>query len=198
MFKQFRIAFVMLLLLTIVTGVLYPLAVTLIAQTVFPERANGSLIRSESKIIGSQLIGQSFTSRNRFWGRLSSTSPVPYHANGSSGSNYGPSNPLLTQRVEERIQSLGVTPSSSNPVPVDLVTASGSGLDPDISPAAAAYQVPRIAAATGLSEQTLRDLIGKETRGRQLSMLGEPRVNVLLLNQALQRTLEETENVPHP
>jgi K+-transporting ATPase ATPase C chain len=177
-----------LLVLTLVTGVAYPLIVTGIAQLVFPHQANGSLIRAGDKVVGSELVGQPFTDPRYFWGRPSATSPMPYNGGASSGSNQGPLNPAHKDAVEERIKALrdaGADPAK--PVPIDLVTASGSGLDPHISPAAAEYQAARVAKARGLPEPRVRELIAQHTEGRQLGMLGEPRVNVLMLNLALDR-----------
>ncbi len=191
--KQFRPAFVALVALTIITGIIYPLLVTGIAQVVFPFQANGSIIRDTSgQPIGSALIGQQFDDPKYFWGRLSATGPVPYTAfsadklTGSSGSNYGPLNPALKDAVQARINALKAA-DSSNPlaIPVDLVTASGSGLDPQISPAAAEYQVSRVAQARGLDAAKVRNLVAQHTEGRTLGILGEPRVNVLELNLAL-------------
>ncbi len=189
---QLRPAIVSLALLTLITGLIYPLVVTGVAQAVFPHQANGSLITRKGQAIGSELIGQPFDDSKYFWGRLSATSPYPYNAfdaqtqTGSSGSNYGPLNPALTDAVKARIQALkAADPGNTAPIPVDLVTASGSGLDPDISPAAALYQVPRVARARGLSEEAVRQLVDQNTEGRQLGILGEPRVNVLELNLAL-------------
>lgn len=190
-----RPAIVSLIVLTIITGLLYPLLITGIAQVVFPTQANGSLIRDEAtgQIIGSRLIGQEFSDPKYFWGRLSATGPVPYNAAASSGSNLGPLNPALIGEegiIQKRINALreanttaGV--DSSAPIPVDLVTASGSGLDPEISPAAAEYQVARVAAVRGLDEAVVRELIAQHTQGRQFGFLGEPRVNVLELNLAV-------------
>jgi K+-transporting ATPase ATPase C chain len=190
--SQLRPAIVSLALLTLITGLIYPLVVTGVAQAVFPRQANGSLITRNGQAIGSELIGQSFDDPKYFWGRLSATSPYPYNAfdaqtlTGSSGSNYGPLNPALTDAVKARIQALkAADPGNTAPIPVDLVTASGSGLDPDISPAAALYQVPRVARARGLSQEMVRQLVDQHIEGRQLEILGEPRVNVLELNLAL-------------
>lgn len=175
-----------LLFLTLVTGLAYPLIVTGIAQIVFPDRANGSLLRSGDTIVGSELIGQPFSDSKYFWGRPSATSPMPYNGGASSGSNQGPLNPAHKDAVEERIKSLREAGGdAARPVPIDLVTASGSGLDPHISPAAAQYQIPRIAKARGLPESALQELIAQHTEGRQFGVLGEPRVNVLKLNIAL-------------
>ena len=189
---QLRPAIVSLALLTLITGLIYPLVVTGVAQAVFPRQANGSLITRNGQAIGSELIGQSFDDPKYFWGRLSATGPYPYNAfnaetlTGSSGSNYGPLNPALTDAVKARIEALkAADPGNTAPIPVDLVTASGSGLDPHISPAAALYQAPRVARARGLSEEAVRQLVAQNTEGRQLGILGEPRVNVLELNLAL-------------
>jgi K+-transporting ATPase ATPase C chain len=176
----------MLIVLSVITGVAYPLVVTGISQVVFPRQANGSLIEKDGKVLGSELIGQPFSDAKYFWGRGSATSPVPYNAAASSGSNQGPLNPALKEAVEGRVKALrDAGGDKSKPVPVDLVTASGSGLDPHISPAAADYQVPRIAKARGMSEDRVRELVRQHTEGRQLGVMGEPRVNVLMLNFAL-------------
>ena len=186
MAKQLRPAILSLLILIIITGVLYPLAVTGVAQLLFPNQANGSLIENNGKVAGSALIGQSFSAPHYFWGRPSATAPYPYNAAASSGSNQGPLNPALAASVAERIQALrDADPGNTAPVPADLVTASGSGLDPHISVAAARYQVPRVAKARGLGEDAVRQLVDQQTEGRQLLALGEPRVNVLKLNLAL-------------
>jgi K+-transporting ATPase ATPase C chain len=171
----------MLLVLTVITGVAYPLLVTSIAQVVFPDKANGSLIVRNEKVVGSRLIGQPFSDPKYFWSRPSATSPMPYNGAASSGSNQGPTNPALKEAVEGRIKALG----APAPVPADLVTASGSGLDPHISPAAAEYQVARVAKARSLAEDRVRQLVAQHTQGRQLGILGEPVVNVLELNLAL-------------
>jgi K+-transporting ATPase ATPase C chain len=180
---QVRPALTIFLCLTLITGVIYPLAVTGIAQVFFPHQANGSLINVEGKLFGSVLIGQQFDDPKYFWGRPSAAG---YNAAASSGSNYGPMNPSLEEVVQTRIDVLTTAdPTNTVPIPVDLVTASGSGLDPHISVAAALYQVPRVAAARGLSEADVESLVEKNTEGRQFGILGEPRVNVLLLNMAL-------------
>ncbi len=181
-----RPAIVLLFLLTIITGVIYPFAVTGIAQVVFPEQANGSLIVKNGQVVGSSLIGQVFDEPKYFWGRLSATAPFAYNAAASSGSNLGPTNSALRDAVEARIQALReVNPSGTGLVPVDLVTASGSGLDPHISVAAAMYQVPRVAKARGINETQVRTLVDQFTEGRTFGILGDSRVNVLLLNLAL-------------
>ena len=192
MVSQFRPAFLMLLIFTVITGVIYPLAVTGIAQVVFPHQANGSLIVIGGKAYGSELIGQQFDDPKYFWGRLSATGAFPYNAfnadtlTGSSGSNYGPLNPALTDMVQARIDALkAADPTNTAPIPVDLVTASGSGLDPHISVAAALYQIHRVAQARGMSEAEVRTLVDEYTKGRQFGFLGEPTVNVLKLNLAL-------------
>ncbi len=183
---QIRPALMALLIFTVLTGLVYPLVVTGIAQLVFPRQANGSLIVQNGKVAGSSLIGQPFDDPKYFWGRLSATGLYPYNAAASSGSNYGPTNPALFDEVKGRIAALKTAdPSNTLPIPVDLVTSSGSGLDPDISIAAALYQLPRVARARGLSELAVRTLVDKYTRGRQLGFLGEPRVNFLELNLAL-------------
>src|SRR5258706_1093210 len=193
MISQLRPAFFMLLLFTIITGVIYPLVVTGIALVVFPHQANGSLIMTkDGKALGSELIGQQFDGPKYFWGRLSATGNFAYNAfnaeilTGSSGSNYGPLNPALKKMVQDRVNELkAADPDNTLPIPVDLVTASGSGLDPHISVASALYQVHRVATARGLDEAQVKALVEKYTAGRQFGSLGEPRVNVLLLNLAL-------------
>jgi potassium-transporting ATPase KdpC subunit len=186
MIKELKAAFVMLLLLTLLTGIAYPLVVTGIAQAVMPARANGSLIMRDGKAVGSALIGQPFSSPKYFWSRPSATSPYPYNAAASSGSNQGPTNPALTDAVAARVKALrDADPDNQAPVPVDLVTASGSGLDPQISLAAAQYQINRVAKARGLEGSKVQDLVAQYTQARQLGFLGEPRVNVLQLNLAL-------------
>lgn len=178
-----RPAAVILLSLTLITGLLYPLAVTGLAQLFFPFQANGSLVIREGRPVGSSLIGQPFDDPAFFWGRPSATAPFPYNAAASGGSNLGPTNPALIRAVQARVAALqAADPGNRAPVPVDLVTASASGLDPHISPAAAVYQVPRIARLRGMEEAALRQLVARHTEGRQWDVLGEPRVNVLLLN----------------
>lgn len=190
MFAQLRPAIVLFALLTILTGLVYPFVITGVAQVVFPQQANGSLIYRNGQPVGSALIGQPFDAPKYFWGRLSATSPFSYNAAASSGSNYGPLSSALTDAVEARIDALKAADLSlalenNQPIPVDLVTASASGLDPHISVAAALYQVPRVAQARGLSEDQVRALVVRFTEGRQFGILGEPRVNVLKLNLAL-------------
>jgi K+-transporting ATPase ATPase C chain len=186
MSRLLRNAVGMLLLMTVITGIAYPLVVTGLAQVLFPSQANGSLIVKDGKPIGSTLIGQSFTEPKYFWGRPSATTPQANNGTASNGSNLGPTNPALTDAVKQRIDTLrAADPGNTAPVPVDLVTASGSGLDPEISPAAAAYQVSRVAKARGLSESQVQALVTMATSGRQFGMLGEPRVNVLKLNLEL-------------
>jgi K+-transporting ATPase ATPase C chain len=186
MLKELKPAFLMLLVLTLITGVAYPLLVMGIAQAVMPSRANGSLILRDGKPMGSTLIGQPFSDPKYFWSRPSATSPYPDNASASSGSNQGPTNPALTDAVAARIEALrAAEPDNTAQVPVDLVTASASGLDPHISPAAAAYQVARVARTRGLDPSKVRTLVDHYTEGRQLGLLGELRVNVLQLNLAL-------------
>lgn len=188
MLKELKPALLVLALMTVLTGVAYPLLVTGIAQVLFPNQANGSLIEQDSKVVGSALIGQPFSDPKHFWGRPSATGPVPYNAAASSGSNLGPLNLALEETVKARIDALkAADPTQSAPIPVDLVTASASGLDPHISPAAARWQAPRIARLHGLSEAEVAKLIDANTDGRQLGLLGEPRVNVLTMNLALDR-----------
>jgi potassium-transporting ATPase KdpC subunit len=183
---QIRPAIVSLLLLTLITGVIYPLVITVLAQAIFPSQANGSLIVSNGKVVGSTLIGQPFDDPKYFWGRPSATGPMPYNAAASSGSNLGPTNPTLADAVKSRVEALkAADPGNTQPIPVDLVTASGSGLDPNISPASALYQVSRVAKARNLSETQVRTLIDRYTESRTFGVLGETRVNVLQLNLAL-------------
>lgn len=192
MSSQIRPALVSLLLLTLLTGLAYPLLVTGLAQVLFPQQANGSLIVQDGRVVGSALIGQAFDDPQYFWGRLSATGTFPYNAfnaenlTASSGSNYGPLNPALLALVQGRIDALkAADPNNILPIPVDLVTASASGLDPHISPAAAAYQLDRVARARGLEVAVVKQLIEQHTQGRDFGLLGEPRVNVLELNLAL-------------
>ncbi len=181
-----RPAVMALLSLTLLTGLVYPLAVTGLAQILFPHQANGSVIVRNGKIIGSSLIGQPFDAAQYFWGRPSATAPFPYNSAASSGSNVGPTNEALIKAVQARIAALkAADPGHVRPIPVDLVTASGSGLDPHICPAAAEYQVHRVARARALDEATVRQVVAQHTHGRQFGILGEPRVNVLELNLAL-------------
>lgn len=186
MLKMLRQSAAALVVLGILVGVIYPLAVTGIAQALFSHKAEGSMIIQDAKIVGSELIGQPFSDPGYFWSRPSATTPVPYNAAASAGSNLGPTNPILLALVEERIQALRtLQPGDTGPVPVDLATSSASGLDPHISPAAAEYQVERVAAARGLATEAVRALVAEHTEGRQWGVFGEPRVNVLELNLAL-------------
>lgn len=173
-------------LLSLLTGVVYPAFITVVAQTVFPYQAAGSLIQRDGRTVGSELIGQSFDAPQYFWGRPSATSPQPYNSGASSGSNLSPTNPALLDAIKNRVTALRAAhPEHSGPIPVDLVTASASGLDPHISPAAAEYQATRIARVRGLNIETVRKLVSQHTEARTFGVLGEPRVNVLQLNQAL-------------
>jgi K+-transporting ATPase ATPase C chain len=187
MFKAIKPAVMMLCIWTLLTGIVYPALVTGLAQVLFPDQANGSFIRDDrGKTSGSELIGQSFNGNQYFWGRPSATAPYAYNAAASSGSNLGPTNPALADAVKTRIEALrSADPQNKAPVPVDLVTASGSGLDPHISPAAAEYQLNRVAKARHIDPGKLRKLIRSHTEGRQWGFLGEPRINVLKLNLAL-------------
>ena len=186
MWRQIRIALILLGVFTVVTGIIYPLGVTGISQVFFRHKANGSIIEDNGKITGSELIGQQFSDPKYFWGRLSSTSSFEYNATASSGSNYGLLNPELREAIEARIDALkAIDPENNQSIPIDLVTFSASGLDPHISIAAANYQVSRVARYRGISEEQVYELVTRFTEGRQLGILGEPRVNVLKLNLAL-------------
>jgi K+-transporting ATPase ATPase C chain len=186
MFAQLRSVVLMFIVLTAITGVAYPLLVTVIAQTVFPYQANGSLIVRDGKLVGSELIGQSFDDPKYFWGRPSATSAFPNDASASSGSNLGPTNPAQFDAVRARLDAIKkAQPDSTGPVPIDLVTASASGLDPHISPAAAEYQVARVAKARSIADDQVRKLVAQNTEDRTFGFLGEPRVNVLKLNLSL-------------
>jgi K+-transporting ATPase ATPase C chain len=186
MLKEIRPAVVSFLLLTLLTGIAYPLLVTGVAQAVMPDKANGSMIMKDGKPVGSSLIGQSFSDPKYFWSRPSATGPMPNNPTASGGSNLGPTNPALMDAIKGRVQALrDADPGNQQPVPVDLVTASASGLDPHISPAAANYQVARVARVRNLSADVVTKLVAQHTEGRQFGILGEPRVNVLELNLAL-------------
>ena len=186
--EQFRPAVMLLVLLTLLTGLAYPLGFTGLAQLLFPAQANGSLITQQDRVVGSTLIGQPFDDPRYFWGRLSATAPSAYNAAASSGSNLGPLSDALLDAVKARRDALrAADPTNHAPVPVDLVTASASGLDPHISPAAAQYQAPRVARVRGMPVVAVRALIDQYTAGRQFGILGEPVVNVLALNRALDR-----------
>jgi K+-transporting ATPase ATPase C chain len=186
MWNHLKSGFTMLVYMTLITGLIYPVVVTAVAQAFLSKPANGSLIVKDGKPAGSELIGQPFSSPKYFWSRPSATGPYPYNAGASSGSNQGPTNQALTDAVAARIKALrDADPGNTAPVPVDLVTASGSGLDPQISPAAAYYQASRVARARGIDPNRVRTLVAEHTAGRQFGILGEPRVNVLKLNLAL-------------
>ena len=186
MLRELRIATLLFLLLTVLTGVAYPGLVTAIATLAFPGQSSGSLVQVHGKVVGSRLVGQHFTSPRYFWGRPSATGPMPYNGASSSGSNQGPLHPALHAAVTARVAALRAADTgNTKPVPIDLVTASASGLDPHISPAAAEYQVARVARERGASEDLVRQLVHAATAGRTFGFLGEPRVNVLLLNLAL-------------
>jgi potassium-transporting ATPase KdpC subunit len=184
-----RPAITLLVLLSAITGIVYPVVVTGIAKTIFPQAAGGSLIIKDGKPVGSELIGQNFTDPKYFWGRPSATGPQPYNGTASSGSNQGPLNPALTDAVKGRIDALkAADPDNKLPIPADLVSASASGLDPQISPAAADYQIERVARVRHLDAGAVRALVNSHTEGRQFGIFGEPRVNVLQLNLALDAT----------
>jgi K+-transporting ATPase ATPase C chain len=186
MMRELRPALVVFFLLTIVTGILYPGVVTLVARSFFGDEASGSVIERDGRAVGSSLLGQPFSAPGYFWSRPSATGPQPYNGAVSSGSNQGPINPNLEAAVRDRIAALrAADPDNARPVPIDLVTASGSGLDPHVSPAAAEYQVGRVARARGLDEAQVRALVKTATEGRTFGLLGEPRVNVVQLNLAL-------------
>jgi K+-transporting ATPase ATPase C chain len=186
MLKEIRPAVVSFLLLTLLTGIAYPMLVTGISQATMPDKANGSLIMKDGKPVGSSLIGQSFSDPKYFWSRPSATGPMPNNASSSGGSNLGPTNPALMDAIKGRVQALrDADPGNTQPVPVDLVTASASGLDPHISPAAAEYQLARVARLRILTPEAVRKMVAEHTEGRQFGILGEPRVNVLELNLAL-------------
>ncbi|MDD5399455.1 MAG: potassium-transporting ATPase subunit KdpC [Dehalococcoidia bacterium] len=182
-------AIILLGVMVLLTGIIYPLFITIVAQAVFPGQANGSLIEDEGKYLGSELIGQQFDREGYFWGRPSATEPSPYNGSASTGSNYGPTNAGLLVDVRKRIEALKKSdPENVRPIPVDLVTYSASGLDPHISQAAALYQVPRVARERHMSEEKIQEMVNRFTEGRQFGFLGEPRVNVLKLNIALDQT----------
>jgi potassium-transporting ATPase KdpC subunit len=184
--SMFRPLIVLFVVLTAITGLAYPAVMTGFGQAVFSSQANGSLLEQNGKVVGSELIGQQFDAPKYFWGRLSATSPMPYNAAGSSASNIGPLNSALTDEVKGRLDALKAAGTDmSQPVPVDLVTSSGSGLDPEITPAAAAYQVARVAKTRNLQPTDVQALVDRYTQGRQFGLIGEPRVNVLKLNLAL-------------
>jgi K+-transporting ATPase ATPase C chain len=186
--KQLKSAFFVFLLLTVITGIIYPFVITVVAQGFFRHQANGSIILKDGTPIGSSLIGQSFEDPKYFWGRLSATSPVAFNASASSGSNLGPLNKALPQNAEMRIKLLQNTdPENKSPIPVDLVTASASGLDPHISIAAAMYQIPRVARLRGISREEVAEIVRENTQWRFMGVIGEPVVNVLQLNMSLDK-----------
>jgi K+-transporting ATPase ATPase C chain len=186
--KQLKSAFLVFLFLTVVTGIIYPSVITVIAQIFFRHHANGCIIFKDGKPIGSSLIGQSFEDPKYFWGRLSATSPAAFNASASSGSNFGPLNEALRRGVEARIKSLrDADPENRNPIPIDLITASASGLDPHISVAAALYQVPRVARLRGIPLDKVAEIVRQNTQGRFLGIIGEPVVSVLQLNVVLDK-----------
>jgi K+-transporting ATPase ATPase C chain len=183
---QFRPLIVLFAVLAAITGLVYPAVMTAFGQAVFHRQVNGSLVQVNGKVVGSELIGQQFDAPQYFWGRLSATSPMPYNAQASGGSNLGPTNPALADEVKGRIDALKAAGTDvSQPIPADLVTSSASGLDPEITPAAAAYQVARVAKARNISVNDVQALVDRYTKGRQFGLFGEPRVNVLELNLAL-------------
>jgi K+-transporting ATPase ATPase C chain len=191
MTNQIKPALLMLLFFTVLTGIAYPLVVTFTAQIVFPSQANGSLLGSNELPLGSELIGQVFNRPEYFWGRPSATSPAAYNGGASSGSNQGPTNPALIDAVKARIKALrDADPTQLEAIPVDLVTASASGLDPHVSPASATYQISRVAKARHLSPDSVRELVDRYTQARQWGILGEPRVNVLKLNLAMDQHIK--------
>lgn len=197
MLKQLKQAFLLLIAFGLLTGILYPLVITGMAQVLFPRQANGSLIYQDGKPVGSSLIGQSFTDPKYFWSRPSATTPMPYNAESSGGSNLGPTNQELAKTVQERIAILKDSNSDNNaPIPVDLVTSSASGLDPHISPAAAEYQAERVAQARGLEAKIVRQLVAKHTESRTFGLLGEPRVNVVELNLDLDAVGRHDKGIP--
>jgi K+-transporting ATPase ATPase C chain len=186
MFTMIRNSFMSLLLFTVLTGLIYPLAVTGLARAIFPSQANGSVIMKNGKPVGSSLLGQQFEDQKYFWGRLSATTPYPYNGGSSSGSNLGQNNPDLMKTVQARVDALRKADRGNEAkIPIDLVTASGSGLDPHISMAAAEYQIHRVAKVRGLGAHAVRALVAKHTQGRWLGLIGEPAVNILELNLAL-------------
>jgi K+-transporting ATPase ATPase C chain len=186
MWQPIRTAVLLFAVMTLLTGIVYPLAVTGLAQALFPRQANGSLIKINEEKTASELVGQPFSEPRYFWGRPSATMPVAYNGASSTGSNLGPTNPALKEAVQKRIASLLAADRGNRlPIPADLVTASGSGLDPHISPAAAMYQVPRVAKAHGIDERKVSDLVRMHIRDRQFGIFGEPTVHVLRLNMAL-------------
>lgn len=184
--EQIRSAILMFVILSLLTGIFYPVFITGVAYIFFPHQATGSMLYQNNKLLGSALIGQEFTDPKYFWGRISETSPVAYNSSSSSGSNLGPSNPALIERVKARIRTLKeFDPNNTNPVPIDLVTSSASGLDPHISIAGAYYQIPRVARMRGLTEDTVKAIVNKHTNSRIFGLIGEPIVNVLELNLEL-------------
>ena len=183
--EQIKQAILVFIILSIITGIIYPLFITGISQVIFPSQANGSLIYRNGKPVGSALIGQAFNDPRYFWGRISATSPVLFNAAASTGSNLGPTNPALIEAVKVRIKALKSADPNDNPIPVDLVTSSASGLDPHISIAAAYYQINRIARSRGLAQDKIKIIINKHTHGRLLGVIGEPVVNALEINLAL-------------